>query len=327
MGRLPRASLLFAALLMPALAFGGSGTNAPPAARAAAADCPASTMYLSECTTSSSAAVFDTACGFFPYARGHYNLVQDTLGLSLMPLFGSVGAWIHAGESYHLIGRPPGTPVPFTLRMPISAGIYASPQDIPTSATGNASLAVDGAVVAQASESHACDWYNCTTIGNLSTPLTAGLVIPSGQEFLVVASLAASIAGNIVDPGGARIEAGLHFDDLPAGTAVVSCRGDTVGTVSVGERPRTSALRLQSVGPSPSRGPIQVAFAVPRGGPALLGLIDVAGRVVEAAAIEAPAAGTHTVTLGSRAPLPPGAYIVRLTQGALTDARIVTIVR
>lgn len=108
---------------------------------------------------------------------------------------------------------------------------------------------------------------------------------------------------------------------------MVSCHGDTTGVVGVGSGPPNAALRIRGVGPNPSHGAVCVTFAAARGVPVLLRLMDVAGRVVDSATLQGPGPGDQSVTLGVRAALAPGVYLVRMAQGALADVRVVTIVR
>jgi hypothetical protein len=194
--------------------------------------------------------------------------------------------------------------------------------------SGTARLEVDGVVLAQASEVRDCtDFFSCTTTGNLTTSLSAPLSIPAWQEFVIVTRLSASVSGGIQNPGTADIEAGLHFDDLPAGIAVVSCHGDTIGTVAVEDGPIAGGLRFLGTGANPSHGPFPVDFLAPRAGPVTIRLLDIAGRLVESTRVAVPSPGPATATLGSRGSLAPGTYVIRLAQGTESRARLVTVLR
>jgi hypothetical protein len=279
---------------------------------------------------STQVAAMDTSCGpeQAPWENGRFDLLADTLGLGVQPPgFGGSGE-VAAAERYRIVGAAPGTPIPFTLRMPISAVLFVFPSDLHAMSSGTAKLEVDGVVLAQASEVRDCtDAFTCTTTGNLTTSLTAALSLPAWREFVVVARLSASVNGGIANPGTVDIAAGLHFDDLPAGIAVVSCHGATVGTVGVGHGPIGGGLRFLSSGANPSPGPIPVDFFVPGDGPVTLRLLDIAGRTVERARLDVSAPGPNAATLGSRRSLAPGTYVVRLTQGAESRSRLVTVVR
>jgi hypothetical protein len=65
--------------------------------------------------------------------------------------------------------------------------------------------------------------------------------------------------------------------------------------------------------PSPAIGPVQVAFALPSGGPARLELLDVAGRRILRREVGSLGTGRHVVDLRGRTALPAGIYFIRLT--------------
>ena len=76
------------------------------------------------------------------------------------------------------------------------------------------------------------------------------------------------------------------------------------------------ALWLEGARPTPSRGALWVGFALPSGEPAVLELMDVAGRVVERRPVGGAGAGRRVVRLGADGALPGGLYFLRLSQGA-----------
>jgi hypothetical protein len=103
-------------------------------------------------------------------------------------------------------------------------------------------------------------------------------------------------------------------------SSVVSSRLDVYGPpwppdslVAVPEPGAPTALRLESVYPTPSLGALWVSFALPDDAPASLELMDVAGRRVWRQEIGPSAAGRHVARLGDGA-LPGGVYFVRLSQ-------------
>ena len=298
----------------------------------ASADCPTSTITLPCPWTSiaTTAAARDTGCSYyspdFQEAQAAFNLPLGTIDISLYPPFGGSSGEIHMAERYMLTGPPAGTPITFTLRLPVTATIAVVGSDVATSASGTASLELDGVVIAQASETRSChDYFDCTTTGNLSTTLSAGAEIPSGQAFQLVTRLTGSVSGAIINPGSVRIDGTVHFDDLPPGATLLSCHDP--GAVSVGRGSAIAGLHLIDIAPNPSRGPLRATFAANAGGPVIVTVLDVAGRVCSSAVVDARTPGTHSVRLAPSEPLPAGFYVVRVAQGASADARAVTIVR
>ncbi len=254
-----------------------------------------------------------------------FNLPLGTIHLALYPTGFASSGETRMAERYILIGPSPGTPVAFTLHMPVTATIFVVGDDVPTSASGTAKLELDGVVVAQASETHSChDYFVCTTTGNLSTTLSAGVTIPSHQPFQLVTRLTGGVNGNIANPGNVHIDGTVHFDDLPAGVTLVPCHDPTV---SVGHDSPTAGLRLIDITPNPAPGPLRVTFAASAGAPVMVTVLDVAGRACSSAVIDAQTPGTRSVTLTPSKPLPAGFYVVRVTQGAQADARAVAILR
>ncbi len=80
------------------------------------------------------------------------------------------------------------------------------------------------------------------------------------------------------------------------------------------EVPR-AVLALEGARPNPAVGRMSVAFSLPDGSPASLTMLDVAGREVARHEVGSLGAGRHVVPMGSGAPLAPGLYWIRLTQG------------
>ncbi len=76
---------------------------------------------------------------------------------------------------------------------------------------------------------------------------------------------------------------------------------------------------LHGVSPQPSRGALRVEFTLADDGPAVLELVDIAGRRVAARALGTMGAGRYAVDL--REHLPAGVYLVRLTQGLRAAVR------
>jgi len=87
--------------------------------------------------------------------------------------------------------------------------------------------------------------------------------------------------------------------------------------VGVGDRePAPLALALRGATPNPAVGSqLRVEFALRDGSPALLELVDVAGRVLTSRQVGSLGPGTHALRLSDGVGLRPGIYFLRLTQG------------
>jgi hypothetical protein len=90
--------------------------------------------------------------------------------------------------------------------------------------------------------------------------------------------------------------------------------------------PPPTGLALRGVWPNPARGTAQVWLALAGGAPARLELLDLAGRRVRSLALAGLGGGLHRVDLGETGSLPPGLYLVRLSQSGrqLTAKLVVT---
>lgn len=88
------------------------------------------------------------------------------------------------------------------------------------------------------------------------------------------------------------------------------------------------ALALEGARPNPAIGrAMMVTLALPSAAPAMLGLIDVAGRRVRGRAVGSLGAGRHAVDLAEDWRLKPGLYFLRLTQGTNERAVRTTVIR
>jgi hypothetical protein len=102
----------------------------------------------------------------------------------------------------------------------------------------------------------------------------------------------------------------------------------TVGSVATDvEPPGSPAMSLEEPRPNPSRGEMSVAFSLPGDGPASIALYDVAGRAVVSYPLRGAGPGRQAIRLASGAGIPPGIYVIRLTQGARSLTRRVAILR
>jgi hypothetical protein len=85
-------------------------------------------------------------------------------------------------------------------------------------------------------------------------------------------------------------------------------------------------LTIEGVRPNPSRGPLQVLLDLPGAEEALVEIVDLAGRVVRTRHVgQGPRRAV--VDLAGAAELPPGVYLVRVTQGARRASAKAVIVR
>jgi hypothetical protein len=99
------------------------------------------------------------------------------------------------------------------------------------------------------------------------------------------------------------------------------------GTLDAGDDAALS-FALAGVRPNPSRGGrLSVAFSLPAAGEAQLQLLDVSGRQLTMREVGSLGAGRHTVDLGADLRLPPGLYLVRLTQGTNTRVTRVAVLK
>jgi hypothetical protein len=88
--------------------------------------------------------------------------------------------------------------------------------------------------------------------------------------------------------------------------------------------PGGDGLRLE-VAPNPFRGTATVTLVLPASAAVEAAAYDVLGRRVAVLADGVLAAGRHAFALGG--PLPPGAYVVRVTAGSTVHTRPITLVR
>ena len=89
--------------------------------------------------------------------------------------------------------------------------------------------------------------------------------------------------------------------------------------------PAGSTLRIEEIRPNPSDRELWVSFTLAGNAPATLELIDVSGRRVRERAVVGP--GRQTVELAAGSRLPPGLYIVRLTQNGQSVVKRASVVR
>ncbi len=97
---------------------------------------------------------------------------------------------------------------------------------------------------------------------------------------------------------------------------------DPATTAAPAAKPGVLALTARG----PARGEVTLSVSLPGGPPAVLELLDVAGRVRAHSALDGPAEG-RVVTLRPASALAPGLYFARLRQGDLCAVARVTVLR
>ena len=91
--------------------------------------------------------------------------------------------------------------------------------------------------------------------------------------------------------------------------------------------PAAADPALLSASPNPSRGALTVTFSLRGAESARLEVLDAAGRSVESREVGSLGAGLHIIRLGEATRLPPGLYLLRLTQGEHSSSTHGVIVR
>ncbi|MEK7331479.1 MAG: T9SS type A sorting domain-containing protein, partial [Candidatus Eisenbacteria bacterium] len=101
--------------------------------------------------------------------------------------------------------------------------------------------------------------------------------------------------------------------------------GETLAGVVAVDVPLRVSLAIEGVQPNPADREIWVSFRLPTAAPATLELLDVAGRRVREQTVTG--AGPQTLDVAAGVRLPPGVYLVRLTQAGKSVATRVSVVR
>jgi len=173
----------------------------------------------------------------------------------------------------------------------------------------------------------------------LSTPTQVRWTTPSGVQVQSVALLSSTDGGNTwnLDAQGlpntgsaewttpsvatdqARVAIVLVESSDATGYLVDGVLG-TSGTFTIGNitgvgEGATVEFALRAVRPNPTQQDLRVTFGLPEARPAKIEVFSVSGRLVASREVGSLGIGYHTVTLGARATLASGVYIVRLTQG------------
>jgi len=102
--------------------------------------------------------------------------------------------------------------------------------------------------------------------------------------------------------------------------------GESAPMAPVGGAPKVE-FALRAITPNPTQQFIRVNFTLPDARPGKIEVFNVSGRLVASREVGSLGIGFHTVTLGERATLASGVYIVRLTQGGKSQIARVVLVR
>lgn len=175
-------------------------------------------------------------------------------------------------------------------------------------ATDSVKLYVDGALRKTAGGA-----ITALTSGPIAIPLEVGRHFRTGWD----------VPGYYLN--GSIDEVRIYDEELPPSAIAHLYTGNAVTAVEAGPHP---AFTIDDVRPNPSRGgALTVSFTLPSDAPTQVGLFDVAGRRIVRVTLEHPSAGPRSVELGAGRTLPPGLYMVRVTQGELAAMQRVTVIR
>jgi hypothetical protein len=160
------------------------------------------------------------------------------------------------------------------------------------------------------------------------TPEGAGVIATvyrrdEASDWAAVGSAASEASGRILfqDSG---VEAGRRYGYR---LGVHGAAGEEfVGETWV-QIPAAYALALAGLRPNPATRECVAAFTLPSAAPAMLQMVDIAGRKVASHEVGALGPGNHTIKLGAAAPIPAGVYFLRLTQGKQTITARACVVR
>jgi len=97
----------------------------------------------------------------------------------------------------------------------------------------------------------------------------------------------------------------------------VAVRGSTLRASGLDD-PQSASLALHGVSPNPSAGTCAAGFSLPDAAPAMLELLDLAGRRLWQRDVGALGPGRHTVAVAAGMRLPAGLYLLRLAHGRST---------
>lgn len=164
------------------------------------------------------------------------------------------------------------------------------------------------------------------TIQDLSAP---DLGPPSGDpvELLAIGPWASLAPGDSFEVAFA-IVGGAEVADIEAHAEAAQLVHDLnyVPPLAVAAPP--ARPRLAGAYPNPfTGGELRLAVMLAGNAPARLELLDIGGRRVASRSLDGYGRGGHVVRWSGLPPLAPALYVIRLTQGAATASRLVTVLR
>lgn len=227
----------------------------------------------------------------------------------------------HGGEAYWLAaytvtGVPPGTEVKFEAVVRTEAEVITGSCGLPPCGTSASTVLLQVIPMDPAFEAS----YGVPIYGDRE--LRAKVRARAGDPIQF-----GLYQNGIPFGGGGRVNATsrLHFEGLPAGATITSCRG-YVSDGIVGAPAAPIAFALHGVRPNPLGGAGTLAFALDRTGDVRADVLDIAGRRVLERRWTL-AAGEHVMPLARAGELRPGVYLVRLTHADRTLTTRAIVVR
>jgi hypothetical protein len=158
----------------------------------------------------------------------------------------------------------------------------------------------------------------------ITSPCPGSNVLMGGAQYLADEILFQPIAA----PGTPlpSISSVSSMSALATGCAVITISGSSfrssAPTVGVGGPAPVTELAMARLAPNPARGPVDLMFALPQAGHAVVSVIDVTGRQVRRLARGMFAAGAHHLSWDGRddsgGAAPAGIYFLRVQSGAGT---------
>jgi len=253
------------------------------------------------------------------YFRGY----GDSVAISATTGFGGWAKFTVRGR-YRFLGPPPGTWVSNIVRVHNTGNLHGYQGDVCTNTSVAVAALEDQGVMASGiwfDEIPPFPWDYCFRM--FSDTLSFKCEHQAGAEFGIAESLQVWLAAG---SESGQVSAALYPGPLPPGVIMVRCNGDTTVQLVVGVGPSSvSSLRIDAIRPNPARGSFQASVSLPAGGPTIVRLLDVSGRVVETRIVDAPSGARRELSLGGA--LAPGTYFLQAKRGAVTAVGQVVIRR
>lgn len=162
---------------------------------------------------------------------------------------------------------------------------------------------------------------NCPDIG-----APCGLNPPPSTAAVVASRCAGLASGTIQEALDFRVLRCLgHSPPHPSCAAGFNVTPAPTGPGRDLRLPLTPTFTLDTAFPNPTRGEIVVRFTLGASETVQFELLDAAGRRVAHRESVSLSPGSHEITLGDRERLPPGIYVVKLSQGAYQHVRQIVI--